>query len=115
MEHLHALFEPLPWWELVPDLEHRLVVAGIGEFRGLDYVAAARTGDGRLAIAYLPAPRAVTVDLAVLNGDSVQVTWFDPVSGAALSGGELKTMGTVQLAPPSDHDAVLLLKSIGGD
>ncbi len=54
------LFSHRRWFDLVPDSNHRLVVSGYGTYsssgdaNGNDYVAAARTPDGSLAIAYLP-------------------------------------------------------------
>ena len=43
MVRLKALFTSRPWSELVPDQKHEVVVDGLGEFNGLDYLAAART------------------------------------------------------------------------
>ena len=51
---LKALFTSRPWEELVPDQKHEVVVDGLGEFHGLDYLAAARTHNGGTVIAYLP-------------------------------------------------------------
>jgi len=34
-------------------MEHEVVIDGLGEFNGLDYLAAARTVDGATVIAYL--------------------------------------------------------------
>jgi len=37
-----------------PGEKHEVVIDGLGEFRGLDYLSAARTADGGTVIAYLP-------------------------------------------------------------
>ena len=61
MTFVTNLFSRRRWFDLVPDSSHRLVVSGYGTYSSSgdvnhnDYVAAARTPDGRLAIAYLPA------------------------------------------------------------
>ena len=63
-----------------------MITAGYGAFRDSgtvnesDYVAAARTPDGGLGIAYLPTPRTVEVDLRVFRGP-VKAQWYDPTSG----------------------------------
>ena len=87
MTFVTNLFAHRPWFELVPDTRHRLVVSGYGTYsvsgdiNASDYVTAARTHDGRLAIAYLPTPRPVTVDMARLAGRRVRAQWYDPTSG----------------------------------
>ncbi len=64
------LFRSMPWYDLVPDQSHRLVTSGFGTptSTGLvsesSYVTAAMTADRSLAIAYLPTPQAITVDMA---------------------------------------------------
>jgi hypothetical protein len=66
---LRKLFSALRWWELVPDTGNRLVTAGRGtelatdephDVLENDYVTAARTPDGRLAVAYLPTRRTIS-------------------------------------------------------
>ena len=41
MSHLAALFKSRAWYDLVPDLNHSVVVQGFGEINGTNYVAAA--------------------------------------------------------------------------
>lgn len=106
-----AFFRKLPWHELVPDIEHRLVTAGLGEARGLDRVTAAQTADKQVAVAYLPVHRPLEVQLAEMAGPDVSVEWFEPVSGRTLPGGTLRAAGAAILTPPFPEDAVLTLKS----
>ena len=63
ISRLRRLFAALRWWELVPDTGSRLVTGGRGtelttdeptDVLENDYVTAARTPDGRLAVVYLP-------------------------------------------------------------
>jgi hypothetical protein len=85
-----ALFQSGPWYALVPDQKHKLVIAGYGTFSSggsphssidvNDYVATASTLDGKLAIVYMPTARTITVDLTKLSG-SVTARWYGPTTG----------------------------------
>ena len=85
------LFSHRSWYDLIPDTEHRLVVSGYGAYSSTgdvnssDYVTAARTADGRLAMAYLPTGGSIVVDLGRLAGRWVRAQWFDPTSGRYLT------------------------------
>jgi hypothetical protein len=90
IHRLRDLFSRLPWWQLVPDTDDRLVTGGRGsrstsheaiDVLQNDYVTAARTPSGRLAVIYVPSRRTITVDPASLAPGPV-ATWVDPVSGA---------------------------------
>ena len=74
------LLETVPWTKLVPDAEHRFLTAGFGEWKQADYATAVLAEDGSCALAYLPGPRAVTIDLSLLSGPA-KAEWFDPTSG----------------------------------
>ena len=107
-----AFFRRMPWADLVPDIDHRLVTSGLGEARGLDRVTAALTTDGRVGVAYLPVQRAVTVDLGMCAGPHVAITWFEPATGQRRSGGSLLAGAHVTLVPPFAEDSALLLESV---
>jgi hypothetical protein len=123
MPYLKALFEPRAWYALVPDQTHSVVTAGYGTFTTTgnvddsDYLAAARTPDGRLVLAYLPTQRTVTVDLTQLRG-AVTARWYDPSQGqfSPVSGSPLPNTGSHDFSPPGpngdgDGDWVLVLES----
>lgn len=84
--YLTQLLEQLPWFRLVPDFRHRVVTGGYGTYDGKsnvasnNYVAAAATPNGRLALAYLPAGGTVSVNFGRFAG-KVRVRWFDPTNG----------------------------------
>ncbi|HWB59686.1 MAG TPA: DUF4038 domain-containing protein [Chthoniobacteraceae bacterium] len=84
---LRDFFEKHAWQNLVPDQDHGVVTAGYGKFSDdghvadNDYLAAARTADGALAIAYTPVARKFTVDMSKLRGTAT-AHWFDPTNGA---------------------------------
>ena len=107
-----AFFRGLPWAGLKPDLKRRVATDGLGEARGLDRVTAAATDDGRLAVAYLPAPRSVTIQSSALAGPHVRAEWFEPATGRSLSGGVLVTGAAFTLTPPFREDAVLTLETV---
>lgn len=99
MGHMRRLLESLRWYQLVPDESHSVVTAGLGDFQDgnpnhggpephaaahvaeNDYVTAAATPDGTLALAYVPTlARAATVDLTRFAAP-VTARWFDPTNG----------------------------------
>ena len=109
MQRLGELFHSRPWSDLLPDQKHEVVVDGLGEFRGLDYLSAARTADGGTIIAYLPTTRPFTVDMSKVSGKQAAGWWFDPRSGKATSIGSFPTSGKKEFRPPADGDWVLVL------
>ncbi|MBV9269284.1 MAG: glycoside hydrolase family 140 protein [Acidobacteriaceae bacterium] len=109
MSRVQALFTSRHWYELIPDQKHEVVVDGLGEFNGLDYLAAARTPDGGTAVAYLPAARSFTVDMTKISGPASKAWWFNPRTGKSESAGQFPTTGKKQFAPPGDGDWVLVL------
>jgi hypothetical protein len=109
MARAQALFRSRPWYDFVPDQDHQVVVDGLGEFNGLDYVAAARTPDGGTVLAYMPSARTVTVDLPKVAGKSAKAWWFNPRGGDAQRAGEFPTAGRQHFTPPGDGDWVLVL------
>ncbi len=109
MARLGALFLSRPWYQLVPDQKHEVVVDGLGEFRGLDYLAAARTEDGETVIAYMPNARPIAVDMTKLKGKTVRGWWFNPRTGKSESAGDFPSGGKKRFTPPGEGDWVLIL------
>lgn len=116
MAHLKALFSSLAWHTLVPDVEHAVVVAGLGEFRGLDYCASARAEDGSLVVAYMPTVRTITVDLEQIGGSMMQAWWFDPRTAQVTPSSQSYRFGTRfhEFAPPGEGDWVLVIEDVTG-
>jgi hypothetical protein len=115
MRHVRELFAPKAWHELVPDRTSEMLTAGRGE--GPEHVAAARSTDGSLALAYLPTRRTVTVDLGRLCRP-VRVSWYDPTSGEYIrvTDTPLHNSGATDLTPPTansigDDDFVLVIEA----
>ena len=109
MVHLKTLFTSRPWYDLVPDQGHKIVTAGLGEFNGLDYLAAASTANGCLLIAYLPNARTITVDLSQHKGESVKCWWYNPRSGKTEAGGKFQALNYQDFSPPGTGDWVFLV------
>jgi chitodextrinase len=116
MAYLNALFASRRWYELVPDQTHTVVTDGFGTYGTYDYVTAARTPDGTLAIAYVPSSRTLTVDLSKFSG-SVTARWYDPTAGTftSIAGSPYTNAGNQQFITPGtnaegDDDWVLVLE-----
>ena len=123
MAFVKALFEPRPWYDLVPDQNHSVVTAGYGTVSNTGHVAdnycatAARTPDGGLVMAYLPSGQTITVDMTKLNS-SAKAQWYDPANGtfATITGSPFSNTGARNFSPPAansagDKDFVLVLES----
>jgi len=85
LRHLRAAFESVAWWTLVPDTllvvnqAHRATASDTDVLRT---TLAARSDDGSLAVAYLPAGAGpLSLDRSRLSGQ-MRATWFDPRTGA---------------------------------
>ena len=104
MAYVTALFEPRRWYDLVPDQKHELVTEGFGTFGEFDYLPAAHTPDGKLAMAYLPDKRTITVDMGKLSGPAI-ARWYDPASGKfhPIEGSPLPNTGLRKFTPPGDN------------
>ncbi len=103
------LFSSRKRYDLLPDQKHEILIEGLGEFRGLDYLSAAYTSDKSTLIAYMPTARTVKVERNKLSGGKVRAWWFDPSTGNTTSAGIFSTSEFIELAPPRDGDWVLVL------
>jgi Protein of unknown function (DUF4038)/Putative collagen-binding domain of a collagenase len=116
---LRALFSAMPWWRLVPDTANRLVTAGRGaeltadqpmDVLENDYVTAARTPDGRLAVVYLPTRRTISVDPSAMAAGA-RAAWVDPATGARRPVPMAATFTTPGRNGGGDQDWLLVLSS----
>jgi Protein of unknown function (DUF4038)/Putative collagen-binding domain of a collagenase len=110
MAILAKLVARLPWWTLVPDIDHKAIVSGLGEFNGMDYLAAALGRERRIVLAYLPSLRTFTVDLSQLAGSQFRCSWFNPRNGEWILGEAVSSTGKADFAPPTEGDWVFLLE-----
>jgi hypothetical protein len=113
--NMRSVFEAVAWWTLVPSTTFitsgagtRVVPAaesGVGSPdwpAASDYASAAVSADGKLAMAYVPTQRAITVNTAVL-GTSPVGTWIHPTTLATTAAGSLAGSNT----PPAAGDWLL--------
>ena len=119
IQYLTTFLAARAWYRLIPDTNHTLVTGGYGIYSNAghvadnDYLTAARTADGTLAMAYTPVLRQFTVDMSQLSGPAV-ARWFDPSSGGfiPIAGSPLTNTATRNFIPPgnnSDGDGGWLL------
>lgn len=109
MVRLKNLFTSRSWADLIPDVKHEVVLGGLGEFNGLDYLTAARTQDGGTVIAYLPTARVVMLELSKISGKRATAWWYNPRTGNSASIGQFPTSGKREFTPPGEGDWVLVV------
>ena len=114
MTAFRNLYQSRHWHRLVPDFDQTLVVSGAGDWGTEDYAMAAWADDGSSILAYLPAPRAITIDSSLLRGSFVRAWWYDAYLGTAeLAGVFPQGLLTFPAHPPDDW--VLVLDDAGLD
>jgi len=111
LRHFIDFFSALPWWMLVPDQRHRVVVAGYGEYMKTDYVTTAVSEDSKLLVSYLSQRQTLVADLSKLHGGTKTARWFDPRNGQYRDVPNISPNALNQFTPPSNEDWVLLVKS----
>ena len=117
MTFVRHLFATRAWWKLQPEAAEELVTQGRGKAGEVEYITAACTADGSLAIIYIPQSRAINVDLSRFSAP-VKAHWFDPTDGSQkpVQAHALANQGSHEFAPPEknaagDSDWVLLLET----
>ena len=100
MERLSNLFTGVSWWDLRPDAAMVVQAEEPSQFIG-----AARTDDGSLAILYAPTGGELAVDMGTL-ADGVCGQWFDPRTGVRCKVDGVDGTFTA----PDDQDWVLILE-----
>jgi hypothetical protein len=110
MRYVTALFVPRAWYNLVADTNHLVVTAGYGTYSSSgtvaanNYLTAASTPDGTLAIAYMPTVRTITVNMATFSA-AVTARWYDPSSGnySSIAGSPFANSGTRTFTPSGNN------------
>lgn len=110
MRHLRTFLEALPWWQLVPDQKHTVLLNGYGEFTKANYVSAAVTDDKTVLVAYLPQPGLVTVDMGQLKAANLTARWYNPRSGQYGKEEAVRNQGVKRFVSPPQDDWVLLIR-----
>jgi hypothetical protein len=122
MAYLKRFFASRAWQTLIPDdrvegdwtsSHTHFILAGNGEFRGLDTLTAACTADKNTLMAYMPSRREVTVDLRRMAGSFVRAWWFNPRNGEGIPAGEYPTTSPQSFLPPAEGDWGLVIDNAG--
>jgi hypothetical protein len=109
LKHLRTLLESHPWWKLMPDVNNMVAVDGRGPFATNDCAITALAADGTFALSYLPAKRALTIDLTKLTGARVVASWYNSRTGEMSGIGDLTVKQRHTFEPPNEGDWVLVL------
>ncbi len=108
MGHLRDLLLSRPFPSLQPCQD--LLVGPAGN--GAERLQAGRSADGSWAAVYSGQGRPLTLDLSLINGDSVRAWWYDPRTGGALEIGSVACTQRAGFTPPTsgyDQDWVLVV------
>ncbi len=110
MGYLKEFFEQIPWWELIPDVDHKAVVSGYGDWSKSNYVTTAVSKDKKLMVSYIPEIRPVSVDFGFLSGNKFKCTWFNPVTGERGKEFTVNTKTVKKIDPVYGEDWVLMIQ-----
>ncbi len=117
LARLRKLFANLPWPELAPEQGHVILTGGYGE--GTATALTAWTGDGKLAVIYIPSTGTVARELTIAMdrlAPPLTARWYNPARGgfSEVEGSPFRDQAAHRLATPGDNgsganDWVLLL------
>jgi hypothetical protein len=117
MNRMKKFIDKLEWWKLQPDIDHRFLTAGYGEYMTDSYALCAVTNDQSTAVIYTPVNHALELQLPSNTKGKWKLKWYDPTSGTYQSI-DTKTLNIVKrkltLTSPSKNsggegDWVLLI------
>lgn len=108
MTVVYNILERLEWTTLRPARD--LVEAPPPDAQFSNYVAAARSTNGRFALVYSPIEQELLLDLSGFR-ILVNATWIDPRTGARHPAGRLPARAATPLAVPPGGDWLLLLEN----
>lgn len=103
VQHLARLFGSIKWWTLAPDPE---MVVNPSSDPSL-YIASSRSGDGSLALVYVPKGGAVEVNTTGLKRPC-RARWFNPSTGRYTPAGKVAA-DVLKLRTPGRGDWVLVI------
>jgi uncharacterized protein DUF4038/collagenase-like protein with putative collagen-binding domain len=101
MTHLRGLLDPLEWWKLDPDLDHRFLTDDGDSGGTVGSIAC----DGSFGLVYVPAVEEVTVDLSTIEGDCITLRWYDPSAGTFTSAGQVTATDEPTVVTPPGPNA----------
>ncbi len=111
------LVDDIPWWTMIPDMNHKFLVCGFG-IRGTgEYAVAAVSSDRKLAVLYTPVSTELQLNVDELAEGRISAEWYDPCTGEykPAEGFPGNKRGKITLNSPAKNscgrsDYVLLIK-----
>jgi hypothetical protein len=111
------LVDDIPWWTMIPDINHKFLVCGFG-IRGTgEFAVAAVSSDRKLAVIYTPVYNELQLNLDELAEGLITVEWYDPCTGEIKPAerSSITARGKIILCSPATNscgksDYVLLVK-----
>ncbi|TVR45328.1 MAG: DUF4038 domain-containing protein [Puniceicoccaceae bacterium] len=114
IRHARNLVEKRPWmslracqWRFVPHPPS-----------GLEHLQAAELDENRCVLVYAPYGQRFRLKTDGLAASSYRISWYNPRTGATVSGGETKVEPVLEFQPPFDghgRDWVLVLEDVAAD
>jgi hypothetical protein len=102
-------WETLPWYELVPDVNHQLLISGYGNLSDGTYATAALSKNGKYLAVYTPDQRELTINLKELNFKKIYCKWIQPSTGKIFQD-EMDNKDLIRkFTPPEPGDWLLVL------
>ncbi len=112
VQHIFRLFAVTAWWRLFPAPD--LLNFQPGKHNPEQFITAARTDDGSLALIYIPTATTVYLNTLSLQPD-LPVTWFHPRTGQSIAQtSAIKRSGQLKVDTPDRSDWVLIFGTISG-
>jgi hypothetical protein len=106
MQHVRALVESRPYFTRVPAPELIVPQLRSGVNAGLKKAVAACGSDGSYAFVYIPASRAITVDLTRISGGRAKAWWYNPRDESSQLIGEFATTAPLDFQPPDAGEMI---------
>jgi hypothetical protein len=103
---VRALVESRPYFLRTPDQSVLALETKSGVNAGLKKVVACAASDKSYAFVYIPASRAITLDLTQISGGKAKAWWYDPRTGKAEAIGEFSTNGMKDFTPPNEGETI---------
>lgn len=113
LQHAGDFFRAIPWFNLVPDINHTTLTDGYGSSTDATFVAAARMKDGSSVIVYTPEQHSLSINMSRISGNKSRVWWFQPSTGKTEPVGLVNNSGTISYMPPGTGDWVLIAQDEG--
>ncbi len=111
LQYFIRFFERIEWNNMVPDVQHKAVVANYGEWSHNNYVTTAVSPNKKMLVSYIPQVQSLVIDFNYLSGERFSGEWYNPSNGIIEKVFEVKGKDLQIISPPAGEDWVLLLRA----